>query len=630
MKIKQSLYKKTLVVSILFSLLIFLTATVAVAASVTFRWDPTVSPHDGYKVFARKAGQAYNYSQPNWQGAATTCTINNLLNQTEYYFVARAYKGSLDSANSNEVHYVPGGTTTGGTTTGGTTSGQQPYGGKLWPVPGTIEAEDYDTGGEGAAYHDTSAGNKGGKYRNDAVDIWYSGSIGHYTGANTTGEWLEYTVNVATSGTYSLDLNVATPTSGRKMRVRLDGKDVTGSISVPNTGGWNNWETVMTTVQLSAGKHVLRVEFVLGGLNFNWMDISPIGSTKSGTTSGGTTTGGTTSGGSTTSGTTSGQQPYRGKLWPVPGTIEAENYDTGGEGAAYHDTSAGNKGGKYRNDAVDIWYSGSIGHYTGANTTGEWLEYTVNVATSGTYSLDLNVATPTSGRKMRVRLDGKDVTGSISVPNTGGWNNWETVMTTVQLSAGKHVLRVEFVLGGLNFNWMDIGPIGSTKSGTTTGGTTTGGTTSGQQPYGGTPWRLPGTIEAEDYDMGGEGSAYHDTNAANKGGQYRTDGVDIWKSSYKDYYTGGNNTGEWLEYTVNVAYAGSYKLDLRVAAPKSGGKLRVKLDGVYVTGPISVPNTGAWNVWRTVRATANLKAGKHVLRVEVIQGGFNLDWIDIF
>jgi len=102
----------------------------------------------------------------------------------------------------------------------------------------------------------------------------------------------------------------------------------------------------------------------------------------------------------------------------------------------------------------------------------------VNVATSGSYSLDLNVATDNSGRKMRVRLDGKDITGPISVPNTGGVE-WETVMTTVQLSAGKHVLRVEFELGGLKFNWIDINPIGSNNT-----VATNTGSTAGQQPYG--------------------------------------------------------------------------------------------------------------------------------------------------
>ena len=65
---------------------------------------------------------------------------------------------------------------------------------------------------------------------------------------------------------------------------------------------------------------------------------------------------------------------------------------------------------------------------------------------------------------------------------------------------------------------------------------------------------------------GGEGVAYHDRDAGNKGGQYRSDDVDIWLSSSEGYYTGANGTGEWLEYTVDVADSGEYRLDLLVSA----------------------------------------------------------------
>ena len=107
MKKKQAIYKTTRIVSILFSLFILVTTTAAMAASVTLHWKPNGSTPDGYRVFARKSGQAYNYSQSAWQGTAVTCTLNNLQDQTEYYFVVRAFDGSIISANSNEVHYVP-------------------------------------------------------------------------------------------------------------------------------------------------------------------------------------------------------------------------------------------------------------------------------------------------------------------------------------------------------------------------------------------------------------------------------------------------------------------------------------------------------------------------------------------
>jgi hypothetical protein len=104
---KSLLVKLLRVKVILVSLIILFTATTAMAASVTFRWDPSEPTPDGYRVFARKIGQAYNYSRPDWEGSAATCTIDQIEEQTEYFFVARAFDGGMESADSNEVHYIP-------------------------------------------------------------------------------------------------------------------------------------------------------------------------------------------------------------------------------------------------------------------------------------------------------------------------------------------------------------------------------------------------------------------------------------------------------------------------------------------------------------------------------------------
>src|SRR5207253_1179209 len=77
----------------------------------------------------------------------------------------------------------------------------------------------------------------------------------------------------------------------------------------------------------------------------------------------------------------------------------------------------------------------------------------------------------------------------------------------------------------------------------------------GSSPFGSTPWPIPGRIEAENYDLGGEAVAYHDANSANSGGRYRlSEGVDIEVSMDTDcsYHVGSMLAGEWLRYTVNV------------------------------------------------------------------------------
>lgn len=151
----------------------------------------------------------------------------------------------------------------------------------------------------------------------------------------------------------------------------------------------------------------------------------------------------------------------------------------------------------------------------------------------------------------------------------------------------------------------------------------------GQTPYGGTARAIPGTIQVEDFDNGGEGVAYHDTDAANSGGQYRTTGVDIEAATDTGggYNVGWLRASEWLEYTVNVQTAGSYTLVARAASGASTGSFRVEFGGVDKTGTIAVPKTGGWQSWSDLSRTVNLSAGQQVLRISVLGNDLNLNYL---
>ena len=157
-----------------------------------------------------------------------------------------------------------------------------------------------------------------------------------------------------------------------------------------------------------------------------------------------------------------GGDPYGGTPWPVPGTIEAENFDLGGEGVGYSDTTAENLGDSYRTgDAVDIeaCTDAGGGFDVGWNLPGEWRQYTVEVASSGSYELSLRVATPNAGANVRVEVDGMDVTGSLAVPNTGDYQTWQTITGPgVTLSRGIHVIRTVIPPGSteFNINWLRL------------------------------------------------------------------------------------------------------------------------------------------------------------------------------
>jgi O-glycosyl hydrolase len=333
----------------------------------------------------------------------------------------------------------------------------------------------------------------------------------------------------------------------------------------------------------------------------------------------------------TTRGVTQGPTPFGGAAFAVPAsgqaTLQLENFDEGGEGVAYHDLEAANLGGaNYRaGTGVDLETSADAGggFDVGYAKAGEWLSYTVNVASAGTYDIGFRVANAQpSGGTFHLDVDAKNVSGPITVPNTGGWQKWTTVNTTVDLPAGRHALRLVFEKNGSwgfvgNFNYVTFKPAAPARS-----------------PFKGAPFAIGATIEAEDFDNGGQGVAFNDTTAANEGGKYRSTGVDIEATTDVGggYNVGFAKPGEWLEYTVDVASAGNYVLDLRLANRAAGGVLHVDVGGSNKTGAIAVPNTGGWQNWQTVSRTISLSAGVQVLRVafDVNAGsGYvgNLNWL---
>jgi beta-glucanase (GH16 family) len=153
-----------------------------------------------------------------------------------------------------------------------------------------------------------------------------------------------------------------------------------------------------------------------------------------------------------------------------------------------------------------------------------------------------------------------------------------------------------------------------------------------QAPYRMTPSTIPGTVEAEDYDLGGPGVAYEDTSANNNGGAFRpAEGVDLERTAD---FGGGVNVGwtvpgEWIEYTVDGP-AGTYDIEVRVASAVEGGTLHLEFDGEDGTGPISFPGTGGWQNWTTVRVEdVPLGVGVRTMRIAMDAGEFNVNRISV-
>jgi endonuclease/exonuclease/phosphatase family metal-dependent hydrolase len=221
-----------------------------------------------------------------------------------------------------------------------------------------------------------------------------------------------------------------------------------------------------------------------------------------------------------------------------------------------------------------------------------------------------------------------------------GWKNnawWNNQDPTVEFStAGTKTIRVQTREDGVEIDQIVLSPVnylalapGGDRNDTTVLSASGGAAPADAEPVDAAPAdggavettavtatkAVPGTIQAEDFDAGANGTAYRDNTPGNAGGKYRATDVDIAAASGGGYVVGWVGAGEWLNYTVNVATTGTYTLTARVASAGTGGKFHVTFNGVNKTGSLSVPNTGGWQAYRDVSVTVSLTAGTQVMRL---------------
>lgn len=188
-------------------------------------------------------------------------------------------------------------------------------------------------------------------------------------------------------------------------------------------------------------------------------------------------------------------KPYQNKPQQIPGRVECEYYNEGGEGVAYHDSDSANNGsgklnpanGGYLNEfrmheGVDISYTKAhdIDNnpynkvprdldklYVGWTVPGEWINYTVNIKQPRPYAVGL-MYTANGDGAISLDIDGKDISGPIKVPSTHDdrdtvkwrqWHHWNKMdsLTKVNLHKGVHILTLHVVANGnMNFDYLEF------------------------------------------------------------------------------------------------------------------------------------------------------------------------------
>ncbi|MHA3789697.1 PQQ-dependent sugar dehydrogenase [Flavobacterium hauense] len=153
--------------------------------------------------------------------------------------------------------------------------------------------------------------------------------------------------------------------------------------------------------------------------------------------------------------TTLPNAPYQGILSQIPGIIEAENYDIGPE--AIFDSNGGGDTEYRPGDEVGTQVCNEGGFNIAYVAANEWLKYTAQINNTGNYNINFRISTPYNNKSVHLEVDGVDVTGSVAIQNTGGFQAWQTATASdITLTEGVHVITLYFNQGDININKMEF------------------------------------------------------------------------------------------------------------------------------------------------------------------------------
>ncbi|MHA7057421.1 carbohydrate-binding protein [Aquimarina sp. M1] len=225
---------------------------------------------------------------------------------------------------------------------------------------------------------------------------------GKNVGYLDSNDWVEYKVLVAGTGNYLFDLRIASNSEGGKLNVLING-EYNQTIVIPVTGGWQIWKTINKAIDLPKGIHTIRLEVVEPGFNLNWYNFV---SNSTGSLS-------------------------------IPGKIEAENYTA--------------EFGTELENTTDVGGGKNVGYLD----VNDILEYNVQVSGTDHYNFDIRVASLDKSGSINVIVDNQSQK-TINLPVTGGWQNWQTLTSSIYLTQGNHQLKFEVVNSGFNLNWYNF------------------------------------------------------------------------------------------------------------------------------------------------------------------------------
>ncbi|CAM9301442.1 unnamed protein product [Chrysoparadoxa australica] len=455
-------------------------------------------------------------------------------------------------------------------------------------VPGLLEAEYFDLGEDGYQLPAGAPGGQGG-LRPDTLPMQAKMGTDYVLSNIVPGQSMSYSVDFTEIGNYQIGLELSTeepPAAGIAFEVKIDQPDCSiargtavaaDDVNWPGSGGKANFEFFYPEDQFpvpaaALGTHVLTVCFnaVSPGLYMDRVSLSVGGPPL--------------------------PTPYGVNPSQLPGLIEAEFFDNGGQGIAYNNLFfdqglfAGVSTLRPETTVEVEPLAVGAGYQIGLIQGMEWLSYTVEMPPPGEYEAGLMMATqvvPNEGLAISMKLDNNDCAdpaGTIALLDDPNWVGdgldqfqqivFPQLVAVTPAMAGVHQLYVCFNrIDAMQLDYVFIGDPNAPVVG-------------GSAAFSGEPAELPGVLELENYDAGGNGVSWN--NFANPGFAESTLRVgeapnmpETFLGPAGDGYIGFAIAGEWLTYSVVFQQAGDYYANMRVNAPagaQEGIAFKLKLD----------------------------------------------------
>jgi hypothetical protein len=384
------------------------------------------------------------------------------------------------------------------------------------------------------------------------------------------GDWMDYSLTVGATGSYKLNLRLATPYSGAQLLVKDKTGNILSTINIPTTGGFQKWQTVSVPVDLFAGLQTIRLESnSTAGWNINWMEL--VGATAT------------------------NQPPTANAGADQTITLPANSVTLNGSGTDP---------------------DGSISSYSWTKVSGG--AATITSPSSASTTITGLAAGPYTFRLTVTDNNGASAIDDVIITVNSATNQIPTAIAGADQTITLPTNSVSLAGSGTDpdgtitsYAWSKVSGVGGTITSPSASTTTVTGLTAGPYIFRLTVTDNSGATASDDVNITVNSAPTPTFSLKIEAESFTNTTAPVSKSATTDVgggqQVGSLDNGDVLNYTVDVPYSGTYTVNFRVGATKGGSRLLLQNQAGTLLATINVPNTGG--AWQTVSVSVNLTAG---------------------